>query len=168
LPRAGVALVCAGVLLLSRRMASREMMSLVDWQLLVLFVGLFVVNDAFGRTGAMDHAVGLLKAWKVDPARPAALFGLSVVLSNLVSNVPATMLLLPSAHHPQAGPVLALASTLAGNLFIVGSIANIIVVTGARPLGVTIDFRTHLRTGVPVTIVTLAIAAAWLGLRSVF
>ena len=58
LPREGVALVCAGVLLLSRRMASREMMSLVDWQLLVLFIGLFVVNDAFQRTGAMDQALG--------------------------------------------------------------------------------------------------------------
>ena len=164
LPREWVALVCAGVLLLSRRMASREIMALVDWQLLVLFIGLFVVNDAFQRTGAMDHAVAHLRSWGVDPGRPAALFGLSVLLSNLVSNVPATMLLLPSATHPKAGAVLALASTLAGNLMVVGSIANIIVVMAARPLGVTIDFRTHLRTGVPVTIATLAIAAAWLAL----
>jgi Na+/H+ antiporter NhaD/arsenite permease-like protein len=48
---------------------------------------------------------------------------------------------------------------------LVGSIANIIVVDAARPLGVTIDFRTHLRTGLPVTIATLAIAAAWLAIR---
>src|SRR6266545_2275411 len=114
LPREWVALVCAGILLLSRRMASREMMSLVDWQLLVLFVGLFVVNDAFGRTGAMAHALGVARSWGLDPGRPSALFGLAVVLSNLVSNVPATMLLLPSATHPQAGAILALASTLAG------------------------------------------------------
>ena len=91
-----------------------------------------------------------------------------MVLSNLVSNVPATMLLLPSATHPHAGAVLALASTLAGNLMIVGSIANIIVVDAARPFGVSIGFRTHLRTGVPVTIATLAIAALWLGLRQAF
>jgi Na+/H+ antiporter NhaD/arsenite permease-like protein len=168
LPREWVALVCAGVLLLSRRMASREMMSLVDWQLLVLFVGLFVVNHAFQQTGAMDAAVSYVRAHGVDPARPAALFGLSVVLSNLVSNVPATMLLLPSATHPHAGAILALASTLAGNLMIVGSIANIIVVDAARPFGVSISFRTHLRTGVPVTIATLAIAALWLGLRQAF
>jgi len=101
----------------------------------------------------------------VDPGRPAALFGLSVVLSNLVSNVPATMLLLPSATHPHAGAILALASTLAGNLFVVGSIANIIVVTSARSFGVSIDFRTHLRTGVPVTLATLALAAIWLAVR---
>jgi Na+/H+ antiporter NhaD/arsenite permease-like protein len=165
-PREGVALVCAGVLLLSRRMASREMMSLVDWQLLVLFIGLFIVNDAFQRTGAMAHAVAFLAAHGADPSHPPALFGLSAALSNVVSNVPATMLLLPSATHPMAGAILGLSSTFAGNLFIVGSIANIIVVTSARPLGVTIDFRIHMRTGVPVTLATLAIAALWLALRA--
>jgi len=167
LPREGVALVCAGVLLLSRRMASREMMSLVDWQLLVLFVGLFIVNDAVTHTGATARAVEALKTWGFDPSEPLVLFGLSSLLSNVVSNVPATMLLLPSATHPLAGATLALSSTFAGNLFVVGSIANIIVVTAARPLGVAIDFRTHLRTGVPVTAVTLLIAAAWLSLRAI-
>jgi len=166
LPREGVALVGAGVLLLSRRMASREMMSLVDWQLLVLFVGLFVVNDAFQRTGTMGQAVGFLRAHGGDPSHPSALFVASAVLSNIVSNVPATMLLLPSATHPMAGAILGLSSTFAGNLLIVGSIANIIVVTAARPLGVTIDFRIHARTGVPVTLATLAIAAVWLALRA--
>src|SRR4029453_7874851 len=67
-PREWVALVCAGVLLLSRRMASREMMSLVDWQLLVLFVGLFVINDAFQRTGAMTQVVSFIRAHGADPA----------------------------------------------------------------------------------------------------
>jgi Na+/H+ antiporter NhaD/arsenite permease-like protein len=166
LPREGVALVCAGVLLLSRRMASREMISLVDWQLLVLFIGLFIVNDAFQRTGALERALELLRGAGADPQRPVALFGASAVLSNIVSNVPATMLLLPSAKHPLAGPILGLSSTLAGNLFVVGSIANIIVVTSARPLGVSIDFRTHLRTGAPVTLVTLGIAAIWLAIRA--
>ena len=165
LPREGVALTFAGVLLLSRRMATREMISLVDWHLLVLFIALFIVNGAFERTGAMAEAVGALRSVGVDPADLAALFGVSAVLSNVVSNVPATMLLLPSATHPMAGPVLALSSTLAGNLLIIGSIANIIVVTSAQSLGVTIDFRTHARTGVPVTLATLVIAAAWLALR---
>jgi Na+/H+ antiporter NhaD/arsenite permease-like protein len=165
LPREGFALVGAGLLLLSRRMASREMLSLVDWQLLVLFIGLFIVNDAFQGTGAMDRLVELSRSRAVDPSHPAALFGLSALLSNVVSNVPATMLLLPSATHPLAGPILALSSTFAGNLFIVGSIANIIVVTTSRPLGVEIDFFTHARTGVPVTLSTLGIAAAWLVTR---
>jgi len=114
----------------------------------------------------MLRAMEALRGWGVDPAAPAWLFVLSTLLSNVVSNVPATMLLLPSATHPAAGPILALSSTLAGNLFVVGSIANIIVITQARPLGVVIDFRTHARTGVPVTLATLAIAAGWLLLRA--
>jgi Na+/H+ antiporter NhaD/arsenite permease-like protein len=164
--RAGAALVCAGVLLLSRRMASREMLALVDWQLLVLFVGLFIVNQAFAHTGEMEGALTAMRRLGADPSHPGWLFILSAVLSNLVSNVPATMLLLPAAMHGDfavpVGPVLALSSTLAGNLFIVGSIANIIVVTAAKPLGVEINFRTHARTGSPVTLATLAIAAGWL------
>lgn len=166
LPREGVALACAGVLLLSRRMASREMLSLVDWQVLVLFVGLFVVNHAFEATGMPGAALAASRTVGIDATRPEWLFGLGVVLSNLVSNVPATMLLLPAATGPDAGPVLALSSTLAGNLFIVGSIANIIVVTSARSFGIEIDYRTHAKAGVPVTLVTLAIAAGWLWLRS--
>ena len=75
------------------------------------------------------------------------------------------MLLLPSASHPLAGPVLALSSTLAGNLFIVGSIANIIVVDQAGRLGVAISWREHAKVGVPVTLLTLAIAAGWLALQ---
>jgi Na+/H+ antiporter NhaD/arsenite permease-like protein len=88
------------------------------------------------------------------------------VLSNIVSNVPAVMLLLPSATHALAGPVLALSSTLAGNLLIVGSIANIIVVGIAASMGCRITWREHVRVGLPVTLVTLAIAAAWLWLRA--
>ena len=75
------------------------------------------------------------------------------------------MLLLPYAKGPEAGAVLALSSTLAGNLFIVASIANIIVVDQARRLGVEIGWRRHARVGVPVTVTTLALAWAWLWLR---
>jgi Na+/H+ antiporter NhaD/arsenite permease-like protein len=166
LPREGVALTCAGVLLLSRRFASRDVLSLVDWQLLVLFIGLFIVNAAFARTGAMQVTLRTLSDSGIDAAEPSSLFVLGVVLSNIVSNVPATMLLLPAATHPSAGTILALTTTFAGNLLIVGSIANIIVVSTAEPLGVRIDFRTHAATGIPVTLATLSIAAAWLALRS--
>ena len=76
------------------------------------------------------------------------------------------MMLLPAASHPLAGPILALSSTLAGNLFIVGSIANIIVVDQARRLGVEIGWRTHARVGIPVTLVTMTLAGVWLWLIS--
>ena len=88
------------------------------------------------------------------------------IVAVLIANVPAVMLLLPAARTALDGALLALSSTLAGNLIIVGSIANIIVVDRAARLGVAIDWRTHARVGVPITILTLAIAALWLALRA--
>jgi Na+/H+ antiporter NhaD/arsenite permease-like protein len=89
--------------------------------------------------------------------------------SNVLSNVPLTMLLLPVAKHPLAGPILALATTLAGNLLLVGSIANLIVVEQASRLGIHPRhgswLRAHARTGLPITLVTLAIAGVWLWIR---
>lgn len=164
-PREVLALGAAALLLTSRRMASRNILGLVDWQLLVLFIALFVVNHALAASGMLDSAMHGLAAAGLDLGQPSLLFGVTVILSNLVSNVPAVMLLLPAAEHPLAGPILALASTLAGNLLIVGSIANIIVIDQAARLGVHIGWREHARIGIPVTVLTLAIAAGWLGLR---
>jgi Na+/H+ antiporter NhaD/arsenite permease-like protein len=76
--------------------------------------------------------------------------------------VPAVMLLLPFVKGPFEGSLLALSSTLAGNMFIVGSIANIIVVTQAAKLGIYISWKRHLISGFPISIITLAIAALWL------
>ena len=103
-----------------------------------------------------------LTAAGIDLMQPLWLFAITPILSNLVSNVPAVMLLLPAANGPHAGAVLALASTLAGNLLIVGSIANIIVVEQARAQGVVVDWRAHARSGVPITLATLTVAAIWL------
>jgi Na+/H+ antiporter NhaD/arsenite permease-like protein len=164
-PREAAALAGAGLLLCSRRMNTGRILGLVDWPLLVLFIGLFVVNYALAQAGILARLTGGLAALGVDLAQPAWLFGLCALLSNLVSNVPAVMLLLPSATAPGEGGVLALSSTLAGNLFIVGSIANIIVVEQAARLGVRISWGQHARVGVPVTLLTLALAAAWLWLR---
>jgi hypothetical protein len=107
-----------------------------------------------------------LAAAGVNLTHPAPLFAATLVLSNVVSNVPAVMLLLPVAAHALAGPTLALVSTLAGNLLIVGSIANIIVVDAAARRGIRIDWRRHARVGVPVTLVTLAICAISLWWRA--
>ena len=163
-PRELVALAAAGVVLTSRRFHSRDMLALVDWQLLVLFVGLFVVNGALADTGLVEEGVAALAARGVDAADPAWLFALSVALSNTVSNVPAVMLLLPVVEGEKVGALLALSSTLAGNLLVVGSIANIIVVEQARAAGISVDWRTHARVGVPVTLLTLAMAAAALAI----
>jgi Na+/H+ antiporter NhaD/arsenite permease-like protein len=165
-PREVAALTGAGLLLLSRKLHSNKMLGLIDWELLVLFIGLFVVNAAMQQTGLVARLVADLAAGGIDLAHPAPLFLATFALSNVVSNVPAVMLLLPLATDPLAGPLLALVSTLAGNLLIVGSIANIIVVDAAARRGIPIDWRTHARIGVPVTLATLGICAVWMWLRA--
>ena len=165
MPREVVALTAAGVLMMSRRLHSRKMLGLVDWQLLVLFIGLFVVNHALDKTGLTNQFVARMASLGLDLHQPVLLFAATFVLSNIVSNVPAVMLLLPVATHDLAGPMLALASTLAGNLLIVGSIANIIVVDAAGRRGVLIDWKRHARTGIPVTLATMAISWGYLWLR---
>jgi Na+/H+ antiporter NhaD/arsenite permease-like protein len=160
-PREVAALVGAGVLLLSRRLHSSQVMGGVDWPLLVLFAGLFVVNHAFEATGLAAQAVTLLAAQGVHLAQPGVLLVAGVGLSNLVSNVPAVMLLLPHLSGMSSGVLLALVSTLAGNLLLVGSIANLIVVDLAHKNGVLIDWRMHARVGLPVTLLTLGVVLAW-------
>ena len=160
-PREVAALVGAGVLLLSRRLYSSQVMGHVDWQLLLLFVGLFVVNHAFAQTGLAADAVAWMAARGVDLSEPGPLLVVGVALSNLVSNVPAVMLLLPHLQGDAAGVTLALVSTLAGNLLLVGSIANLIVADLARKSGIVIDWKRHAATGVPVALGTLALTWAW-------
>mgnify|MGYP006169231179 FL=1 len=163
-PRDVAALVGAGVLLLSRRLHSSHVMGFVDWQLLLLFIGLFVVNHAFETTGLAAEAVAWLAAQGLHLTDPDALLVLGVALSNLVSNVPAVMLLLPhlGANASEAGVMLALVSTFAGNLLLVGSIANLIVADLAAKQGITLDWKQHALTGIPVTLATLAVVWGWM------
>jgi Na+/H+ antiporter NhaD/arsenite permease-like protein len=164
-PREHMALIGAGILLMSRQLHSRKMLGLVDWELLVLFMSLFVVNHALQRTGLTGQAIAWLASLGVRLDQPGSLFAATFLLSNLVSNVPAVMLLIPTVHHPLGGVLLALVSTLAGNLLIVGSIANIIVVDAAARRGIVIDWKRHARVGVPVTVASLLVAGVYLALR---
>lgn len=158
------ALVGAGVLLLSRRFHSADVMGFVDWPLLLLFIGLFVVNHAFGQTGLATEAVQWLALRGVHLSEPGVLLVLGTLLSNLVSNVPAVMLLLPhlGADPQQAGLLLALVSTFAGNLLLVGSIANLIVADLAAREGIVLDWKRHILTGLPVTLASLGVVWGWL------
>ncbi|RVU43308.1 SLC13 family permease [Rubrivivax rivuli] len=164
-PREVCALVGAGVLLLSRRLHSARVLGFIDWPLLLLFIGLFIVNHAFEGTGLAAQAVQALAAQGVHLHEPGPLLVVGVLLSNLVSNVPAVMLLLPHLQGEQAGVMLALVSTFAGNLLLVGSIANLIVADLAKQQGIAIGWRQHLRIGLPVTLMSLALAMGWLSLR---
>lgn len=162
IPREDVALACGGALLVSRRMGSRQTLALVDWQLLLLFLGLFVVNREVAAAGFLQDAYQALEAAGIDLSRPAWLYAVTAVFSNLVSNVPAVMLLLPGHASPEQGTLLAMASTLAGNLILPGSLANLIVADQAQRLGVRLGFVAHARVGLPVTLATLAVSGWWL------
>ena len=144
------------------------MLGLVDWELLVLFIG-----PVRGEPRASSRPASRRSPWPIagrgghaTSTEPAPLFVATLMLSNVVSNVPAgDAAAARVAEHALRARLLALVSTLAGNLFIVGSIANIIVVDAAARRGIRIDWRRHARVGVPVTLITLAICAAslWWG-----
>ena len=161
-PRDVLALCAAGILLSSRRMASHDILGLVDWDILILFIGLFIVNHVVETSGMLSRGIAFMEGAGIHLKSLPWLFGLTVLLSNLVSNVPAVMLLLKAVPGAATGPTLALASTFAGNLLLLGSIANIIVVEQASRLDVHISWRKHASIGVPVTALTLALAAGWL------
>ncbi|MEX2606560.1 MAG: SLC13 family permease [Kiritimatiellia bacterium] len=165
-PRALSVLTVAGVLLLSRRMHTRSMLERVDWHLITLFCGLFIVVRALYLTGLPLLAVEHLAVIGVDLQNPYMLSGVAVLLSNLVSNVPATLLLLePLRDAPDSTAyVLSLSATYAGNLLTLGSLANLIVIEQAKLCGIHIRFRDYARVGIPVTLLTLLILFAWIAL----
>lgn len=165
-PMAVVALGAAAVLLLDR-VKPEKVYDGIDWGLLVMFAGLFVVVRAFEVHVLAGSGVDGWAA-RADPVW--TLSGLSAVLSNLVSNVPAVLLFkpvipaMPAGAQETAWLALAASSTFAGNLTVLGSVANLIVVEQARKEGVTIGFWDYCRVGVPVTLITLVLGAGWLAL----
>jgi Na+/H+ antiporter NhaD/arsenite permease-like protein len=165
LPPALVAAVGAALMLMTRTHEPRLVYDEVDWGLLVFFVGLFLIVGGAENAGLTARLLDAGQRW--NPRNLSTFSIITVLLSNVVSNVPAVMLLksiVPRFADPQQGwLMLAMASTLAGNLTITGSVANIIVVERARP-EVRITFGQYLRAGVPITLVTLAFGWLWLTL----
>ena len=164
LPHVTGVLIIAGVLLISRRLATREILALVDWHLLVLFGGLFVVTAALAATGLPLTLVKAMAAEGFAPNSLGTLAPLTLIGSNTIGNVPIVVLLLAVVPDLPVASLYALAllSTLAGNLLVVGSMANIIVVERARQSGVVIGFGVHAACGVAMTLVSFAFALAWL------
>ena len=163
-----VSVSAAAALLVSRSVKPAKLYRAVDWDLLVLFIGLFVVIAGVSRAGLDGRFFALLKPIGIDSLTGLTLVG--ATLSNVISNVPAVMLftsLVPRLPDPRTSWLaLAMSTTLAGNLTVLGSIANLIVVEGARKRGVRISFVSHLVIGVPVTIATLVVGVWWLHLSA--
>jgi Na+/H+ antiporter NhaD/arsenite permease-like protein len=166
-PIALVALGAAAILMLGK-VRPEKVYQAIDWPLLVMFAGLFVVVHAFEITVVRTWGIDRWHALLDSPV--VMVSGLSVVLSNLVSNVPAVLLFKPlmaamaEPHREQAWLALAMSSTLAGNLTVLGSVANLIVVENARRAGTDLGFVEYLKVGVPLTILTTLAGVAWLAL----
>jgi Na+/H+ antiporter NhaD/arsenite permease-like protein len=163
-PPAKIAIIIGGWLLLTRRVKSKRIYAEIDWSLLLMFAGLFIIVAGAQRallTPDMVAAVGRFHLDKVP-----ILSVVTATLSNLVSNVPAVLMMKPFVevlkNHDNAWMVVAMASTLAGNLTMLGSIANLIVVQKAADHGIVISFWDYFRVGAPLTLFTLVIGTLWL------
>ncbi|MBU0909419.1 MAG: anion transporter [Proteobacteria bacterium] len=163
IPRELSAIAVAGFLLYSRKMRSRQMMELVDWHLITLFCALFIVVQGIVVEDVPGRLIAAIGSRGFNLTGLTNLAAVSTIMSNLVSNVPAVMLLIRflDPAQPLQWYVLALSSSFAGNLIVIGSIANLIVIEQAKKLGVVITFREHARTGVPVTLFSLLVLALY-------
>ena len=159
-----VAIIGGALLLLTLRLRPERIYREIDWALLLLFAGLFIVVQGIEKAVLVPDI--LHAAERLAFGTPAVLATVAALLSNLVSNVPAVLMLKPfvvSVAEPRrAWLVLAMASTLAGNLTVLGSVANLIVIERARRQRIEIDFWSHLRLGVPVTLATIACGLWWM------
>ena len=166
-PIAKVAIIGGALLLFTRRVKAEKVYFDIDWPLLVMFVGLFIVVAGFEKTLLTPEVIEAVH--HLDLASVPVLSAMTAVLSNLVSNVPAVLVLKPFVG-PLADPdkawlAIAMASTLAGNLTLVGSVANLIVAQRAGSRGVTIGFWDHFRVGAPLTVLSIAFGIFWLTWR---
>ena len=158
---AGAALILAGAT------RPREAFARIDWELLLMFGSLFVVMGGLreaGLLGALSERAAELSSSPLA-TRLGALAFLSTVMSNLVSNVPCVVLLsnlLPSAGgEPALWLVLASSSTLAGNLTVIGSVANLIVFETARR-DCRVGFWEYLKVGAPLAVLLIGFSTLWL------
>ncbi|HXP75183.1 MAG TPA: SLC13 family permease [Stellaceae bacterium] len=162
-PESG-ALLIAALLLASRKVTSRAMIAAVDWPLLLLFGCLFAVTGALRDTDIPFQFIASLRSHGLMPDNLAVLTPLTLLMSNTIGNVPSVILILQTWADapPDVLYGLALLSTLAGNFLLVGSLANLIVMERAASFGVRIGFAEHARSGIPITLISMAFALFWL------
>lgn len=168
LPRSVVMISAGGILLLSRKIYSDQLLARVDYSVLTLFTGLFVVVGAIKTTHYPDQVLAWIGAKGFDLHNPYLLSLVTGGLSNLMSNAAAVMLLTKTLtlSDTTTGYVLALSNSFAGNTIIIGSIANLIVVEQAANRQTKIGFLTFARYGVPVTLVSFMVLWVWIWMQN--
>jgi Na+/H+ antiporter NhaD/arsenite permease-like protein len=158
-PVAKVAIVGGAFLLFTRRVRPQKIYIEIDWPLLVMFVGLFVVVAGLEKMVLTPEVTAAAGHLRLDNG--AVLAGITAVLSNIVSNVPAVLLLKPFVPNledaQRAWLIIAMAATFAGNFTLVGSVANLIVAQRAKARGVEIGFWAYFKVGAPLSLITIVI-----------
>ena len=157
------AMAAAGVILVSRKTRPADLFALVDWNLILLFVGLFIVIADVQSHHLLAPVLHALARMGIELKSHLPLAAVTLVLSNLVSNVPAVLLIKPAIPLTAAHTwyLLAVISTLAGNLTLLGSIANLIVAQQAQAFAVNLKFREYLKAGVPLTLCCVSLAVLY-------
>ncbi|ACK71569.1 Citrate transporter [Gloeothece citriformis PCC 7424] len=153
LPLGKSALTASALLLITRRIKPQKVFQQIDWNLLIMFSGLFILSYGTQKLNLLTLLTPLANT-------PITFLSVTVILSNLISNVPAVLVLQPLIEKTDisAWLLLAAGSTLAGNLTLFGSVANLIVAEAAASLGYQLGFKDHLRFGLPLTLITLFLA----------
>jgi Na+/H+ antiporter NhaD/arsenite permease-like protein len=161
---ATVAITGGALLLLTRRLKPEKVYHEIDWPLLLMFVGLFIVVTGLETAVLTPELIAEIGALHLEAV--PVLSAITALLLNLVSNVPAVLVLEPfitSLSDPQhAWLAVAMASTLAGNFTLVGSAANLIVAQRARSRGIVIGFWAYFKAGAPLTVLTILFGVWWL------
>jgi Na+/H+ antiporter NhaD/arsenite permease-like protein len=163
-PVAKVAIVGGALLLLTRRLHPEEVYREIDWPLLLMFAGLFIVVTGLETAVLTPELIARIGDFHLETV--PVLSAVTALLSNLVSNVLAVLVLKPfitSLSDPQrAWLAVSMASTLAGNFTLVGSAANLIVAQRAQSGGVAIGFWPYFKVGAPLTVLTILFGVWWL------
>ena len=164
LPREVGGLLIAAALLTNRRFTNRIMIAAVDWPLLLLFVCLFAITGALADTGVPWLLISWLQSHGLWADNLAVLAPVTLVMSNVLGNTPWVILLLQIWPNPPHGALYALAvlSSLAANLTLLGSLASVVAVERAETLGVRLSFAEYARAGVPFTLISMVLAVCWL------
>jgi Na+/H+ antiporter NhaD/arsenite permease-like protein len=165
-PREITVLVAASIHFLSSKFQTRQLLNLVDWPVLFIFMALFVVSGTFQETGYGEQLVKWMEGFGFDPNLPHNEVILTALLSVLINNAPAVMVLIKiiPLTHATVAYIMALANSFAGSAFMTASIANLVVVQQARRQGITITFGAFARQGIPITIVALGGLIGWAAL----
>jgi Na+/H+ antiporter NhaD/arsenite permease-like protein len=164
LPRDIGALIIAALLLANRKITSRTMIAVVDWPLLLLVSCLFAVTGTLNSSGLGAHIFQFLAAHDLLPGNLALLTAFSVVSTNAIGSVPAAMLVAQLWAGAPSGVfyALALLLSLSGNLFLTGSLTNVLIAERAESMGAKLSFAEYARAGIPITILSIAFSVLWL------